>query len=371
MSKRDYYEVLGVTKNASESDLKKAYRKLAIKYHPDKNPGDKSAEEKFKEAAEAYEVLSDPQKKARYDQLGHSGMSNQGGFSSSGMNMEDIFSQFGDIFGNAFGGGFSGFNGNRKSQIKGNDLRIRLKLSLEEMMYGVEKIVKVRRLKFAKGATSKFCHTCKGTGNISRITQTFLGQMKTSSRCNTCGGIGKIANYIPEGANAQGLIRKEEEVKINIPSGAREGIQFQMRGFGDDAPFGGRPGDLLVVIEESNNKTLKREGDNLHYDLYISFSDAVLGSEKEIPIVGGKAKIKIEPGTQSGKILRLKGKGLPSIEGYAKQGDLFVHINVWTPNSLSREQKKFFERMQNEENFAPKPNKQEKSFFEKVKDMFS
>lgn len=371
MSKRDYYEVLGVSKNSSESDLKKAYRKLAIKYHPDKNPGNKKAEEKFKEAAEAYEVLSDPQKRTRYDQLGHAGISGQSGF-SGGMNMEDIFSQFGDIFGNAFGGGFtSGFSNIRSQNIKGSDLRIRLKLTLEEMMNGVEKIVKVKRLKFAKGTTSKPCHSCKGTGQITRVTQTFLGQMKTSSSCNTCGGIGRIADYIPQGANAQGLIRKEEEVKINIPSGARDGIQFQMRGFGDDAPFGGNSGDLLVVIEETEDNILKREGDNLHYDLYISFCDAVLGAEKEIPIVGGKAKIKIDPGTQSGKILRLKGKGLPSIESYNRQGDLFVHVNVWTPKILNKEQKRFFEAMKNDNNFFPNPNKQEKSFFEKVKDMFS
>lgn len=373
MSKRDYYEILGVSKSATESELKKAYRKLAIKYHPDKSPGDKIAEEKFKEAAEAYEVLSDPKKKARYDQLGHAGMSGQGGFSSGEMNVEDIFSQFGDIFGSAFSGGFGGFGSSKRSSktIKGSNLRIRLKLSLEEMMSGAEKIVKVKRLKFAKGTTSKTCPTCKGSGHVTRVTQTFLGQMQASSSCNTCGGIGKVADHIATGANAQGLIKEEEEVKINIPAGAREGVQFQVRGYGNDAPFGGFPGDLLVVIEETEDTLLKREADNLHFDLYISFSDAVLGAEKEVPIVGGKAKIKLDPGTQSGKILRLKGKGLPSIEGYGGQGDLFVHINVWTPNNLSKEQRQFFERMQNNENFVPNPNKQEKSFFDKVKDMFS
>lgn len=368
MSKQDYYEILGVSKSASESELKKAYRKLAIKYHPDKNPGDKNAEEKFKESAEAYEVLSNPQKRARYDQFGHTGVSSDGKFSGGGMNMEDIFSQFGDIFGSAFGE----FNRSKSSQSrKGSNLRIYLKLSLEEMMIGSEKIVKVKRLKFDKRTTSKTCMPCKGTGHMTRITQTFLGQMQTSSSCNTCGGIGKIANYIPNGVNAQGLKKEEEEVKINIPPGAREGVQFQMRGYGNDAPFGGVPGDLLVVIKENEDTHLKREGDNLHFDLYISFSDAVLGSEKEIPIVGGRAKIKIDPGTQSGKILRLKAKGLPSIEGYGGPGDLFVHINVWTPNILSKEQKQFFERMRNDENFVPNPNKQEKSFFDKVKDMFS
>jgi molecular chaperone DnaJ len=373
MSKRDYYEILGVSKNASESELKKAYRKLAIKYHPDKNPGDKTAEEKFKEAAEAYEVLSDANKRARYDQYGHAGVGGaSGGYSGGGMNMEDIFSQFGDIFGGAFGGGFSGFNSGqrRAQQVKGSNLRIRLKLSLEEMMNGAEKIVKVKRLKFAKGTTSKTCPTCNGTGHITRISNTFLGQMQTSSPCTSCGGIGKVADYIPSGANNQGLIKEEEEVKINIPAGARDGVQFQMRGYGNDAPFGGIPGDLLVVVEETEDEQLKREGDNLHYDLYISFSDAVLGTDKEIPTVGGKVKIKIDAGTQSGKILRLKGKGLPSLEGY-QTGDLFVHINVWTPSHLSKEQKEFFERMKDDSHFNPNPSKQEKSFFDKVKDMFS
>lgn len=370
MSKPDYYEVLGVSKNANDSELKKAYRKLAIKYHPDKNPGDKVAEEKFKSAAEAYEVLSDPKKRARYDQLGHDGLSGQSSFSSGGMNMEDIFSQFGDIFGSAFGGGFT--TSSRTTQgVKGTNLRIRLKLSLIEMMNGVDKIIKVKRLKRAKGATSKNCPMCRGMGHVTRITKTFLGKMQTSSSCTTCSGIGKVADYIPSGANAQGLIKQEEEVKIKIPAGAREGVQFQMRGYGNDAPFGGTPGDLLVLIEENEDRQLKREGDNLHYDLYISFPEAVLGSEKEIPIVGGKAKIKIDPGTQSGKILRLKGKGLPSIEGYLTQGDLFVHINVWTPKNLNKTQKDFFENMKNDENFIPNPNKQEKSFFDKVKDMFS
>lgn len=372
MSKRDYYEILGVSKNATESELKKAYRKLAIKYHPDKTPGDKIAEEKFKEAAEAYGVLSDQQKRARYDQLGHAGVSGQGGFSSSGMNMEDIFSQFGDIFGSAFGSSFGGFGSTRRAQsIKGSNLRIRLRLSLEEMMNGAEKIVKVKRLKFVKGTTSKICSACKGSGQITRVTQTFLGQMQSSTPCSNCRGIGKVADRIAPGANSQGLMKKEEEVKINIPAGARDGVQFQMRGYGNDAPLGGIPGDLLVVIEENEDKQLKREGDNLHFDLYISFSDAVLGADKEVPIVRGKAKIKIDPGTQSGKILRLKGKGLPSIEGYGSPGDLFVHINVWTPSTLNKEQKQFFEQMRGEQNFLPNPNKQEKSFFDKVKDMFS
>ncbi|MCB9202042.1 MAG: molecular chaperone DnaJ [Flavobacteriales bacterium] len=375
MSKRDYYEVLEVTKTVTEIELKKAYRKLAVKYHPDKNPGNKEAEAKFKEAAEAYEVLSNPNKRARYDQFGHAGVggASGGGFSGGGMNMEDIFSQFGDIFGGAFGGGFSGgFGGGRQrpAHMKGSNLRIRIKLSLEEMMNGAEKVVKVKRMKFATGTTSKTCSTCNGTGHVTRVSNTFLGQMQTSSVCNTCGGIGKVADHIPAGANNQGLIKKEEEVKINIPAGARDGVQFQMRGYGNDAPFGGIAGDLLVVVEESEDDVLKREGDNLHYDLYVSFSDVVLGTEKEVPVVGGRAKIKIDAGTQSGKILRLKGKGLPSLEGYGK-GDLFVHINVWTPQHLDKEQKEFFEKMQQDDNFNPSPGKQDKSFFDKVKDMFS
>lgn len=372
MAKRDYYEVLGVAKNATGEEIKKAYRKLAIKYHPDKNPGDKSAEEKFKEAAEAYEVLSDANKKARYDQFGHAGMSGSGGFGGGGfgggMSMEDIFSQFGDIFGGGFGGGFSG--GGRSAQSRGSNLRVRIRLNLNEMVNGTQKTIKVKKMKAAPGVTSKICSTCNGSGAQVKVMNTMFGQMQTQTTCSTCQGLGKVADKIPAGANEQGLIRDDEEVTINIPAGAREGIQLNVRGKGNDAPFGGSPGDLLVVVEEEEDKDIKREGDNLHQELYISFSEAALGTSKEISTVGGKVKIKIDSGTQSGKILRLAGKGLPSIDSYGK-GDMFVHINVWTPQRLNPEQREFFERQMESGEMNPEPSGKEKSFFDKVKDLFS
>lgn len=375
MAKRDYYEVLGVSKGASADEIKKAYRKMALKYHPDKNPGDKEAEEKFKEAAEAYEVLSDENKKARYDQFGHAGMGGGGGFGGGGfgggMSMEDIFSQFGDIFGGHFGGGFGGFGGGaRTQQARGSNLRVRIKLSLEEMLNGTQKTIKVKKMKLAPGATSKTCPTCNGSGVQIRVMNTMLGQMQTQTQCGTCQGIGKVADKIPAGANAQGLIKDEEEITINIPAGARDGIQLNVRGKGNDAPFGGTPGDLFVVVEEEEDAQIKREGDNLHQELYISFAEAALGTSKEIPTVGGKVKIKIEAGTQSGKILRLAGKGLPSIDNYGK-GDMFVHINVWTPQKLTPEQKTFFENQLQSGEMQAEPSGKEKTFFEKVKDLFS
>ena len=375
MSKRDYYEILGVSKSASADEIKKAYRKLAIKYHPDKNPGDKSAEEKFKEAAEAYEVLSDADKKARYDQFGHAGVGGAagggygGGFGGGGMNMEDIFSQFGDIFGGHFGGGGFG-GGGRSHQIKGSNLRVRIRLNLDEMVNGTTKTIKVKRMKVAKGATSKTCTTCNGSGVQIKIMNTMFGQMQTQTTCGTCNGLGKIADKIPAGANSEGLIKSEEEVSIKIPAGARDGIQLNVRGKGNDAPFGGIPGDLLVVIEEEQDATIKREGDNLHQELYISFAEAALGTSKEINTVDGKVKIKIDAGTQSGKILRLAGKGLPSIDSYGK-GDMFVHVNVWTPQKLTPEQKEFFETQMRTGQMQAEPSGKEKSFFDKVRDMFS
>ncbi|MGC4128372.1 MAG: molecular chaperone DnaJ [Bergeyella sp.] len=375
MSKRDYYEVLGVSKSASQDEIKKAYRKKAIQYHPDKNPGDKEAEEKFKEAAEAYEVLSDDNKKARYDQFGHAGVGGNGGFGGGGfgggMSVDDIFAQFGDIFGGHFGGGFSGFGGgSRTQQIKGSNLRVRIKLNLDEMVNGTQKTLKVKKMKMAEGATSKTCPTCQGSGVQIKVMNTMFGQMQTQATCGTCQGIGKVADKIPAGANAQGLIKDEEEVTINIPAGAREGIQLNVRGKGNDAPFGGIPGDLLVVVEEEEDKTIKREGDNLHQELYISFAEAALGTQKEISTVGGKVKIKIDAGTQSGKILRLSGKGLPSLDHYGK-GDMFVHINVWTPQKLTPEQKQFFEKQLASGEMVAEPSGKEKTFFEKVKDLFN
>ncbi|NRD22939.1 molecular chaperone DnaJ [Winogradskyella litoriviva] len=371
--KEDYYEVLGISKGATEAEIKKAYRKMALKYHPDKNPDDKSAEEKFKKAAEAYEVLSNADKRARYDQFGQQAFDgNGGGFGGGGMNMDDIFSQFGDIFGGGFGGGgFSGFGGGgRQRVVKGSNLRIRVTLSLEDIANGVEKKIKVKRKIQAPGTTYKTCTTCNGAGQVTRVTNTILGRMQTSAACPTCGGAGQIIDKKPSDADAQGLKIAEETVTVKIPAGVVDGMQLKVTGKGNDAPGNGIAGDLLVAIQEEEHATLKREGDNLHYDMYVSLPDAVLGNSKEIDTVTGKVRIKIEPGVQSGKILRLRGKGIPSINGYGK-GDLLVHVNVWTPKTLNKKQKAFFESMKEDEHFEPKPESSDKSFFEKVKDMFS
>tara|TARA_R110002124_G_scaffold287089_1_gene470258 strand:+ start:32010 stop:33116 length:1107 start_codon:yes stop_codon:yes gene_type:complete len=367
--KEDYYELLGVSKTATAAEIKKAYRKKAIEYHPDKNPGDAKSEELFKKAAEAYEVLSDPNKKARYDQYGHQAFEGAGGFGGGGMNMDDIFSQFGDIFGGAFGG-FSGFGGGGRRTIKGSNLRIRVRLTLEEIANGVEKKIKVKRKKVAQGTTYSTCGTCNGNGQVTRIQNTILGRMQTSATCSTCGGSGQVIDKKPANADAQGMLSTEETVSIKIPAGVVDGMQLKVTGKGNDAPGNGIPGDLLVAIEEQPHPALQREGDNLHYDLYISFSEAALGTSKEIDTVTGKVRIKVESGTQSGKILRLRNKGIPSINGYGT-GDLLVHVNVWTPKDLTKEQREFFEKMSNDEHFQPKPEKEDKSFFEKVKDMFS
>ncbi|WP_445384457.1 molecular chaperone DnaJ [Robiginitalea sp. IMCC44478] len=369
--KQDYYEVLGISKGASAAEIKKAYRKKALEYHPDKNPGDAKAEEMFKKAAEAYEVLSNPDKKARYDQYGHAAFEG-GGFGGGGMNMEDIFSQFGDIFGSAFGGGFGGFGGfgGGQRRVKGSNLRIRVTLSLEEVAHGVEKKVKVKRKVQAPGVTYKTCSSCGGSGQVTKITNTILGRMQTATTCNTCGGAGQMLDHKPKDADPQGMHLEEETVSIKIPPGVESGMQLKVSGKGNQAPGNGVPGDLLVAIETKEHPTLKREGDNLHYDLYVSIPDAVLGTSKEIDTVGGKVRIKLEPGMQSGKILRLRNKGIQSINGYGT-GDLLVHVNVWTPKELNKEQREFFERMQDDDNFSPKPEKSDKSFFEKVKDMFS
>ncbi len=373
--KEDYYDILGIDKSASAAEIKKAYRKKAIEHHPDKNPGDAKAEEMFKKSAEAYEVLSDPNKKARYDQYGHQAFDGAGGFGGGGMNMEDIFSQFGDIFGGAFGGGggfsgFSGFGGGGQRRMKGSNLRIRVSLTLEEIANGVEKKIKVKRKKQAQGTSYKTCTTCNGSGQVTRITNTILGRMQTASPCNVCGGSGQIIDSKPPNADANGMLVTEETISVKIPAGVVDGMQLKVSGKGNEAPGNGIAGDLLVAIEEKAHPTLQREGDNLHYDLYISFSEAALGTSKEIDTVTGKVRIKIDEGVQSGKILRLRNKGIPSINGYGS-GDLLVHVNVWTPKSLSKEQKDFFEKMANDPNFTPKPENDDKSFFEKVKDMFS
>ena len=366
--KEDFYDILGVSKGATAAEIKKAYRKKAVEFHPDKNPGDTAAEEMFKKAAEAYEVLGDADKRAKYDQFGHQAFEG-GGFGGGGMNMDDIFSQFGDIFGGGGFGGFGGFGGGGQRRVKGSNLRIRVKLTLEEIVNGVEKKIKVRRKVQADGVTYKTCATCNGNGQVTKITNTILGRMQTAATCNTCGGAGQMIDKRPSDADAQGLKVVEETVSIKIPSGVEEGMQLKVSSKGNEAPGNGIPGDLLVAIETEEHATLKREGDNLHYDLYISFSEAVLGGSKEIDAIGGKVRIKLEPGIQSGKILRLRGKGVSSINGYGA-GDLLVHVNVWTPKELNREQKEFFEKMQTDDNFAPKPEKSDKSFFEKVKDMF-
>lgn len=367
--KRDYYDVLGVERNADEKEIKKAYRKIALKFHPDKNPDDKVAEEKFKEAAEAYEVLSDSTKRSRYDQFGHQGVggASQGRGGFGGMNMEDIFDQFGDIFGSSFGGGRRG-GGSRVA--RGSDLRIKIKLNLKEVALGVTKKIKVNKLVNAEGVTYNTCKTCNGQGRVMRVTQTMLGAMQTQSTCHTCHGTGKIIDKKPSGVDAQGLKRSEEVVEINIPAGVEEGMQLKVSGKGNAGPFNGVPGDLLVVIEEEKHDHLQREGNNLHYEAYISFVDAALGASIEVPLVEGKAKIKIEPGTQSGKMLRLRGKGLPSVQGYGS-GDLLVHLNVWTPKKVSADEKKMLEKLAESENFKPNPGGKEEGFFEKMKSFFS
>lgn len=369
MQKRDYYEVLGVSRDANEAEIKKAYRKMALKYHPDKNPGDKEAEEQFKEAAEAYEVLSDANKKARYDQFGHAGM-NGGGFGGGGMNMDDIFSQFGDIFGSAFGGSFGGARGGGGQRTaRGTNLRVKMKLTLEEIAEGVRKKIKVSKLVNAEGVTYKTCSTCNGTGRITRVAQTFLGAMQTQSACNTCQGVGKMIDQKPADSDNQGLKRQEEVIEIDIPAGVEEGMQLSVTGKGNAGPFNGIPGDLIIVIEEQEHEELRRESEHLHYEAFVNFVDAVLGESIEVPTVGGKVKIKVEPGTQSGRVLRLKGKGLPILQGYGS-GDLFVHINVWTPKKVSKEEREILEKLKESENFAPNPGKNEKGFFQRMKDMF-
>jgi len=369
--KRDYYEVLGISKNADEAEIKKAYRKLAIKFHPDKNPGDATAEDKFKEAAEAYEVLSSGEKRAQYDRFGHAGVGGASGFGGGGMNMDDIFSQFGDIFGGAFGGGsFGGSRSGGARVVRGTNLRVKMKLTLEEIAEGVNKKIKVNKLVNADGVTYKNCSTCNGTGRLTRVAQTFLGAMQTQSTCHVCQGAGKMIDKRPADADPQGLKRQEEVIEIDIPAGVEEGMQLSVTGKGNAGPFNGVPGDLIVVIEEIEHPELKRDGENLHFEAYVNFVDAVLGESIEIPTVSGKVKIKVDPGTQSGKVLRLKGKGLPQVQRYGT-GDMFVHINVWTPQKISKEEREILEKLKSSENFQPKPDKNDKGFFHKMKDMFS
>ncbi|RLD62086.1 MAG: molecular chaperone DnaJ [Bacteroidetes bacterium] len=384
MAKRDFYEILGVSKDASGPEIKKAYRQKALKFHPDKNPDNKEAEESFKEAAEAYEILSNSDKRSRYDRFGHAGV---GGAASGGghghMSMDDIFSQFGDVFGSAFGGGgFSGFGGGgqrRRRVNRGSNLRVKVKLTLKEIAKGAEKKIKVHKYiacSSCKGSGAKegssytSCHTCHGSGQVTQITNTFLGQMQTSSTCPTCGGQGQtIANKCQVCAG-DGIIRGDEVISINIPAGVEDGMQLSVSGKGNAAARGGIAGDLIVLIEEEPNEALERDGMNLLHETFISFPDAALGSVIDVPTIDGKARVKIAPGTQGGKVLRLKGKGLPSVNSYGN-GDLLVNINVWTPKNLSGEEKEMLEKMNKSDNFIPKPSGRDKSFFSKMKDYFN
>ncbi len=378
MSKRDYYDILGVGKNASADEIKKAYRKMAIKYHPDKNPGNAEAEEKFKEAAEAYEVLSNDDKKARYDRFGHEGMKG-GGFGGSHMSMDDIFSHFGDIFGGAFGGGFGGGHSSRRRVNRGSNLRVKVKLTLEDVAHGVEKKIKLNKYKECdschgsgaeRGSTPSTCPTCNGHGQVTRVTNTFLGQMQTSSSCPQCGGTGEIITNKCTQCHGNGIVKGEEVVSIKIPAGVAEGMQLSINGKGNAGARGGVPGDLIVLVEEKEDPELIRDGNNLLYDLYVNFADAALGTTSEIPTIDGKARIKISAGTQGGKVLRLKGKGLPDVNGYGR-GDLLVNVNVWTPRELSKEEKEIMEKLRTSKNFKPNPSSKDKSYFDRMREFFS
>jgi molecular chaperone DnaJ len=381
MSKRDYYEVLGVSKSATAEEIKKAYRQKAIQFHPDKNPGDKASEEKFKEAAEAYEILSSPEKKQRYDQFGHAGMGNQGGFGGQHMTMEDIFSSFGDIFG---GGGFSGFGGfggggSRGQRVnRGSNLRIKVTLNLSEVANGCEKKLKVKKYvscdschgSGAKGGSGHTtCSTCKGSGQVTRISNSIFGQIQQSSTCPTCSGEGKIITQKCEKCYGEGLIQGEEVVTVKIPAGVGEGMQLSVGGKGNAARRGGVPGDLLVLIAEEEHPELIRDENDLIYNLFLSFPDLALGLTSEIPTIDGKVKVKIEAGTQPEKILRLRGKGIPDVNGYGK-GDLLVKIHAWVPQKLNSEEKKQLERLQQLPNFQVPEETKERNFFDRVKGMF-
>ena len=382
MSKRDYYEILGVSKSATAEEIKKAYRKVAMQYHPDRNPGDKAAEEKFKEAAEAYEVLSDADKRSQYDRFGHAGVGNRG--FGGGMNMDDIFSQFGDVFGDdlfgSFFGGGRGRGGGRTRGVRGTNLRVKLKLNYEEIAKGVTKNIKVKKYTTCStcggnGAKDKnsvqTCGACQGSGQVRRVQNTFLGQMQTVTTCSTCNGEGSTITSKCGSCRGEGRVYSEETITIDVPAGVQAGMQLSVGGKGNAGERGGAPGDLLVVIEEETHKELQREGLNVAYDLHISFTDAVFGTSVEVPTIDGRAKIKIPSGTQSGKIFRLKGKGFPHVHSHYEKGDQLIQVNVWTPQHVSEDEKDMLEKLAASPNMTPNPEKTEKGFFDKLKDLFS
>jgi molecular chaperone DnaJ len=389
MAKRDFYEILSVSKTATVDEIKKSYRKVAMQYHPDRNPGDKEAEEKFKEAAEAYEILSDADKRAKYDRFGHNafGPGTGGGGGAHGMNMDDIFSQFGDIFGDDmfgsfFGGGGGrrgGASGGRARGVRGSNLRIKIKLTYEEMANGVTKTIKVKKYVGCNtcggsGAKDKgsvqTCSTCGGSGQVRRVTNTFLGQMQTVTTCPGCNGEGSTVTAKCGSCKGEGRVYGEEMVSIDIPAGVQEGMQLSLSSKGNAGERGGAPGDLIILVEEEAHKELQRDGLNVAFELYLSFPDAIFGTQVEVPTIDGRAKIKIPPGTQSGKIFRLKGKGFPEVNSYTR-GDQLIHVNIWTPQNLTAEEKSMLEKLSNSPNFQPQPGKNEKSFFDKVKEVFS
>ncbi len=385
--KRDYYEVLGVGKNATPEELKKAYRKLALQYHPDRNPGDKEAEEKFKEAAEAYEVLSNPEKRQHYDQFGFAGMSGAGGYGGQGMSMDDIFSHFGDIFadfglgsifGNGFGGGFSSSRSGGTPRERGGNIRVKVKMNLQEIEKGARKKIKVSKYvtcdhchgSGSADGTTDTCPTCKGHGQVIRTVNSFLGQMQTASTCPNCGGTGKIIKNKCTHCHGDGIVKGEEVIDIDIPAGVSDGMQLTMRGKGGAGPHNGVNGDLYVLIEEEAHPDFERDGSNLIYSLFITVPEAILGTDAEVPTVSGKVRVKIAPGTQSGKVLRLRGKGLPNVNGYGS-GDLLVYVNVWIPKKVSKEDEKLLQELSKSESFKPTPDSDDRSFFKKIRDYFS
>ncbi|MFO8087794.1 MAG: molecular chaperone DnaJ [Bacteroidales bacterium] len=383
MTQRDYYEILEISKDASADQIKKAYRKKALKFHPDKNPDDPGAEQKFKEAAEAYEVLRDPNKRSRYDQFGHAGVKNgaSGGGFGGGMSMDDIFSQFGDIFEDfGFGGGFGGRSrGGRRRVNRGSNLRVKVKLTLEEITHGVNKKIKVNKYVTCEtcqgtgakdGSSYQSCSTCNGMGQVTQVTNTFLGQMQTTTTCPSCGGEGKTISQKCPACAGNGIVKGEEVISLDIPSGVEDGMQLSVSGKGNAAARGGIPGDLIVLVEQIDHEHFTRDGYNLLYNLYVSFPEAVLGTTVQVPTIDGKAKIKIDPGTQPGRILRLRNKGIPFLQRSAR-GDQLINVNIWTPQELSKEEKQMLEKLKESGNFKPNPGKNERSFFEKMREYFS